>query len=100
MSDLSLESADSLLKLVPASYEEQCKTLVDGRKVRDGALENGHRNLAPGRFQAGRGLRRPDGRRDLRHAQLRLQGRYVPHPEARLPLRVAAEPGGPLSQPR
>ena len=37
MSDLSLESADSLLKLVPASYEEQCKPLVDGRKVRDGA---------------------------------------------------------------
>ena len=38
MSDLGLESADSLLKLVPASYEESCKPLVDGvRKVRDGA---------------------------------------------------------------
>ena len=38
MSDISLESADSLLKLVPASYEERCKPLVDGvRKVRAGA---------------------------------------------------------------
>ena len=38
LSDLGLESADSLLKLVPASYEESCKPLVDGvRKVRDGA---------------------------------------------------------------
>ena len=38
MSDLGLESADSLLKLVPANYEEQVKPLVDGvRKVRAGA---------------------------------------------------------------
>ena len=38
MSDLGLESADSLLKLVPASYEERCKPMVDGvRKVRAGA---------------------------------------------------------------
>ena len=38
MSDLGLESADSFLKLVPASYEERCKPLVDGvRKVRAGA---------------------------------------------------------------
>ena len=38
MSDLGLESADSFLKLVPASYEERCKPLVFGvRKVRAGA---------------------------------------------------------------